>query len=263
MSRTTLDQILETTRSRLPELHARRVALERAASGASDRPSWAAAFRRPDVALIAEVKRRSPSAGDIHPALDPPVHASAYAEGGAAAVSVLTDGPYFGGSLADLEAVAGAVSIPVLRKDFILDELQLLEARAAGASAVLLIVRALDPRRLRALARAAHAMGLGTLIEIHTDVELRIALEAEPTTIGVNSRDLATFQIDPVAALRLVAHVPRDVPVVAESGIAGREDILRAAAAGADAVLVGTVLSRAADPAALVSTMVGVTRQGR
>ena len=263
MSRTTLDQILETTRSRLPALHASRGALEQAAAGAADPPSWGAAFRRPDVALIAEVKRRSPSAGDIHAALDPPVHAGAYARGGAAAVSVLTDGPYFGGSLADLEAVTRAVAIPVLRKDFILDELQLLEARAAGASAVLLIVRALDSARLRALARAAHAMGLGTLIEIHTDAELRIALEAEPTTIGVNSRDLATFTIDPVAALRLVAHVPGDVPVVAESGIASREDIMRAAAAGADAVLVGTVLSRAADPAALVSTMVGVTRRGR
>jgi indole-3-glycerol phosphate synthase len=263
VSRTTLDQILASTRARLPDLQARRRDLERAAAAAPAAPSWAGAFARPDVALIAEVKRRSPSAGAIHEGLDPPVHADAYARGGAAAVSVLTDGPYFGGSLDDLEAVTRAVSIPVLRKDFILDELQLLEARAAGASAVLLIVRALEPRRLAVLARTAHGMGLGTLIEIHTDAELEVALGAEPTTIGVNSRDLATFTIDAVAALRLVAHVPHDVPVVAESGIAGRDDVLRAAAAGADAVLVGTVLSQAADPAGLVRTLVGVTRRRR
>ncbi len=263
MSRTTLDEILASTRASLPDLRARRPALERAAAGVAEPPSWAAALRRPDVALIAEVKRRSPSAGVIHASLDPPVHAAEYARGGAAAVSVLTDGPFFGGSLADLEAVTRAISIPVLRKDFILDELQLVEARAAGASAVLLIVRALERSRLRALAQAAHGMGLATLVEVHTDAELEIALGAEPTTIGVNSRDLATFKIDSVAALRLVAHVPHDIPVVAESGITSRDDIRRAATAGADAVLVGTVLSQAADPAALVETMVGVIRQSR
>jgi indole-3-glycerol phosphate synthase len=260
---TTLDQILATTRARLPELRSRQAGLERRAAAAPDPPSWAHAFVRPDVAVVAEVKRRSPSAGVIHEELDPRAHASAYAAGGAAAVSVLTDEPFFGGSLTDLEAVRQAVSIPVLRKDFILDELQLLEARGAGASAVLLIVRALDAARLRSLARTAHAMGLGTLVEVHTDAELDVALGVEPTTVGVNSRDLATFKVDPVAALRLIAHVPREVPAVAESGITSRADVVRAAAAGADAVLVGTVLSQAADPTALVRTMVGVTRHGR
>ena len=247
----------------MPELRPRRAELERRAAAAPAPSSWGQAFARPDVALVAEVKRRSPSAGVIQADLDPRAHAVAYAAGGAAAISVLTDEPFFGGSLADLETVAASVSIPVLRKDFILDELQLVEARAAGASAVLLIVRALDPARLRELARAAHGMGLGTLVEVHTDVELGIALAAAPTTIGVNSRDLATFKVDPVAALRLVAHVPPETPAIAESGIHSRDDVVRAAAAGADAVLVGTVLSQAADPSALVGTLVGVERQGR
>lgn len=263
MTRTTLDEILATTRAGLPALRRRRTELERRASAAPAPPPWRSAFARPDVAVVAEVKRRSPSAGAIQEHLNPPLHAAAYAAGGAAAISVLTDAPYFGGSLADLEAVVDAVGIPVLRKDFILDELQLVEARGAGASAVLLIVRALEAGQLRALARAAHGMGLGTLVEVHTAVELEVALSAEPTAIGVNSRDLATFRVDPVAALRLIERVPGAVPAVAESGIAGHADVARAGAAGADAVLVGTVLSRAADPAALVRTLVGVRRQPR
>jgi indole-3-glycerol phosphate synthase len=263
VTRTTLDQILAATRARLPELWPRRAELERRAAAKPPPASWRLAFARRDVALVAEVKRRSPSAGVIQADLDPRAHAVAYATGGAAAISVLTDGPFFGGSLADLESVAGAVPIPVLRKDFILDELQLVEARAAGAGAVLLIVRALDSVRLRALARAAHGLGLGTLVEVHTEAELGTALAAEPTTIGVNSRDLATFKVDPVAALRLIAHVPRETPAIAESGILNRDDVLRAAGAGADAVLVGTVLSQAADPSVLVRTLVGVERRGR
>jgi indole-3-glycerol phosphate synthase len=263
MSRTTLDQILATTRGALPALRARRVDIERRAARAQTPPPWGAAFARGDVAVVAEVKRRSPSAGVIQGDLDPLAHAGAYAAGGAAAISVLTDATYFGGSLKDLERVARAVPIPVLRKDFILDELQVLEARAAGASAVLLIVRALAPTELRALARAARDLELGTLVEVHTDAELEQAVGAEPTVIGVNSRDLATFEIDATAALRLLGQVPAGVPAVAESGIGSRADVERAAAAGADAVLVGTLLSRAADPAALVRTLVGVPRQGR
>lgn len=263
MSRTTLVEILASTRSRLPALLARQREIEGAAARAPAPPPWRGAFAREDVGLVAEVKRRSPSAGAIQEDLDPRMHAAAYAAGGAAAVSVLTDAPFFGGSLADLETVSRAVSIPVLRKDFILDELQLLEARGAGASAVLLIVRALEAAQLRHLARAAHGMGLGTLVEVHTEAELDSALAADPAAIGVNSRDLATFQVDVVAALRLIAHVPRGIPAVAESGIASRDDVVRAAGAGADAVLVGTVLSRAADPAALVRTLVGVQRRAR
>ena len=263
MSRTTLEEILSSTRSALPGLRARRADIERRAAQAPQPPSWREAFQRTDVALIAEIKRRSPSAGVIQSELDPTTHAGAYAAGGAAAISVLTDQPFFGGSLADLETVVASVAIPVLRKDFILDELQLVEARAAGASAVLLIVRALDTPVLRALARAAHGMGLGTLVEVHTEGELEAALAAEPAAIGVNSRDLATFKVDAVGALRLIAHVPKEIPAIAESGIAGRDDVARASAAGADAVLVGTFLSQAADPQALVRTLVGVARRPR
>lgn len=219
--------------------------------------------RGASVAVVAEIKRRSPSAGAIREGLDPVAQGRAYAAGGAGAISVLTDGPYFGGSLGDLTAVSRAVRCPVLRKDFILDEVQLLEARAAGADAVLLIVRALPAPDLTRLAARAREMGLATLVEVHTDAELEIALTVQPSAIGVNSRDLATFTLDAAAALRLVARVPAGIPAVAESGIATREDVLRAAGAGADAVLVGTALSRAADPEQAVRALTGVPRRER
>jgi len=209
---------------------------------------------------VAEVKRRSPSQGAIRPDLDPAAHARAYARGGAVAVSVLTDEVHFGGSLDDLSQVAAAVALPVLRKDFIIDELQILEARAAGASAVLLIVRILTPERLGALAAAAAAHRLATLVEVHTAVELDAALAARPTAVGVNARDLATFAVDLRAAEGVVARVPADVPVVAESGIEGRGDVERLAAAGADFVLVGTSLARRSDPETAVRALMGVTR---
>lgn len=263
MAQTTLDLILATTRTTVAGLRPRRAELERLAQAAPPPLSFAAAFEGAAVGVVAEVKRRSPSAGAIREDLDPVAHAIAYARGGAVAISVLTDGPYFGGSLGDLAAVARAVPRPVLRKDFILDELQLFEARAHGASAVLLIARALPARRLRELAAAAHSLGLGTLVEVHTETEVEAALAVAPSAVGVNSRDLATFAVDSVAALRLIAHVPPGVPAIAESGIATRDDVLRAAAAGADAVLVGTAVARAADPAAAVALLVGVARQGR
>jgi len=151
----TLDQILTATRGRLPDLRARRAAVEREAAAAVRPPSLAAALRRSSVAVIAEVKRRSPSAGSIREDLDPAERAERYARHGAAAISVLTDGPFFGGSLDDLRAAVGRTSVPVLRKDFILDELQIVEARAAGAAAVLLIVRALSASRLAELLASA------------------------------------------------------------------------------------------------------------
>jgi indole-3-glycerol phosphate synthase len=179
------------------------------------------------------------------------------------AVSVLTDEAHFGGSLDDLSQVAAAVPLPVLRKDFILDETQILEARAAGASAVLLIVRVLTPERLHALAAAAASQGLATLVEVHTQAELDAALAVEPTVVGVNARDLATFTVDLRGAEVLVARVPRDVPVVAESGIEGRGDVERLAAAGADFVLVGTSLARRSDPETAVRALTGVGRVRR
>jgi len=257
--RPTLDAILAVTRTRVEALKARGAELERRAAAAPP----VRQFQEPTdaVGLIAEVKRRSPSQGDIRPDLDPVQHARAYVRGGAVAVSVLTDEAHFGGSLDDLERVAAAVPVPVLRKDFILDELQIMEARAAGASAILLIVRALAPDRLQALARAAAAWDLSTLIEVHSAAELEPALAAGPGAIGVNARDLATFAVDLRGAEAVIRDVPSTVAVVAESGIESRADVERVAAAGADFVLVGTSVARQRDPEHAVRALIGVQRQ--
>lgn len=259
----TLDQILTTTRGRLPELRERRAALERAAADAPRPPSLARALRRETVAVIAEVKRRSPSAGSIREDLDPADRAERYARAGAAAISVLTDGPFFGGSLDDLRAAVSRAPVPVLRKDFILDELQILEARGAGAAAVLLIVRALAPVRLAALHRFARELGLDALVEVHTPDELTRALDAGATVVGVNSRDLDTFRIDTAAAWQLLRAVPADRLAVAESGMATVADVTAAAHAGADAVLIGTALSASADAEALLDRLSLVARHAR
>ena len=260
---TTLTEILETTRAGLGALRARTPALERAAAASPAPPAFRAAFTPERVALVAEVKRRSPSAGAIREDLDPADRAERYVRHGAAAVSVLTDGPFFGGSIADLEAVVARVRVPVLRKDFILEEAQILEARAAGAAAVLLIVRALPPARLSALLRFAGGVGLAALVEVHSAAELAVALAAGADIVGVNSRDLDTFRIDVAAAWALLASVPADRVAIAESGMATMADVERAAAAGADAVLVGTALSAADDPAAQVAAFAGIRRLGR
>ena len=258
-----LGQILDTTRRSLPALTARRKELERAAAAMPAPLDFVATFERPTLSLIAEVKRRSPSAGSINESLDPVGRAVSYVEAGATAISVLTDGPFFGGSLEDLRSVSAAVAVPVLRKDFILVEEQLLEARGAGAAAVLLIVRALGAERLASLASTARDLALGTLVEVHTAAELDVALNAGAAVIGVNSRDLDTFRIDIDDAWRLLARVPADRVAVAESGMATLADAERAAAAGADAVLVGTALSSAPEPGTLAAGIVGIVRRGR
>ena len=257
-----LEQILRSTRGSLDTLHARRATLERDVATSRVPPSFRAALRKDTVAVIAEVKRRSPSAGAIREDLDPAERAALYAEHGAAAISVLTDGPYFGGSIQDLRAAALRSSVPVLRKDFILDEVQILEARAAGAAAVLLIVRALGSR-LQPLLSYAADLRLDALVEVHTAEELNTALEAGASIIGVNSRDLDTFEIDMESAWKIVAAVPAECVAVAESGMAGLEDVRRAAAAGADAVLIGTALSAAASPEGLLQELTRVVRRGR
>jgi indole-3-glycerol phosphate synthase len=262
-----LDQILGAARARLPTVRARRTALERAAAEAPAPPSLREAFRealaRERVALMAEVKRRSPSAGMIRADLDPVARAELYARQGAAAISVLTEEVFFGGSIADLEAVAGRVRVPVLRKDFILDEVQILEARAAGAAAVLLIARALPEDRLRQLLRASQDAALDALVEVHSRAELEAALAAGAAIVGVNSRDLDTFRVDVAAAWELLALVPSGCLAVAESGMASAEDVERAAAAGADGVLMGTALSAASDASGLVAACARVRRHGR
>jgi indole-3-glycerol phosphate synthase len=215
------------------------------------------------VGVIAEVKRRSPSAGFLRTNLDPVGHARAYAAGGAIGISVLTETAHFGGTLEDLSRVAEAVALPVLRKDFIVDESQLLEARAAGAAAVLLIVRALRPERLQALAGEARALGLAALMEAHTATELETALGVGATLVGINNRDLDSFNIDLGTCERLLPRVPPGVIAVAESGIETPDDVRRMAAAGADHVLVGTAVTRLDEPEAAVRALTGVARRPR
>jgi len=263
MTGASLDSILSFTRERVAALRHRVRELERGAAGVRSPRPFDPALQGTSIGVIAEVKRRSPSAGDIREDLDPVVIAQAYVAGGAVALSVLTDERHFGGSLQDLERITRAVPVPALRKDFILDELQLLEARAAGASAVLLIARILGPDRLAALSREAHGMELGVLVEVHSLPELDPALAVRPTALGVNSRDLDTFAVDAGIFESLLPLVPRDVPAVGESGIETRADVERVAAAGADLVLVGTSVARAADPAAAVRALIGVPRRGR
>ena len=258
-----LDQILASTRRTLPDLQARRGDVERAAARIAAPPSLAAALRSGRVAVIAEVKRRSPSAGSIREDLDPADRAESYARHGAAAISVLTDTPFFGGSVDDLRLAAARVPVPVIRKDFILDELQIVEARGAGAAAVLLIVRALAPARLQALLRSARASGLEALVEVHTREEVDRALEAGAEILGVNSRDLDTFRIDTAAAWRILGAIPPARIAVAESGMATVGDVDTAAAAGADAVLIGTALSASPDPDRLLDDLTRVPRRGR
>jgi indole-3-glycerol phosphate synthase len=258
-----LDQILATTRSGLADLAGRSDTLAREASAAPQPPSLEAALKRPTVAVVAEVKRRSPSAGVICNDLDPAERAALYAARGAAAISVLTDAPFFGGSVGDLRSAAARVPVPVLRKDFILDELQIVEARAAGAAAVLLIVRALPRERLAALLGAAAGQGLDALVEIHTAAEQDAALDAEARIIGVNSRDLDTFRIDTDSAWELLRRVPADRVAVAESGMTSLDDVVRARDRGADAVLIGSALSAAPDPGAVLDQLSAVPRRGR
>lgn len=211
----------------------------------------------PGAALIAEIKRSSPSAGGINQGVAVGEQARAYAAGGAAALSVLTDGPFFGGSLAHLHEARAAVDLPVLRKDFIIDEVQVYEARAAGADAVLLIVAALEPARLAELYGLAREQGLTALIEVHGEDELAPALALHPPLLGINNRDLKTLAVSLDTCLRLRPLVPAGVTVVAESGIETPQDVARLYAGGLRAFLVGSALMRSPDPRAMVAALVG------
>lgn len=254
----------------LAETHERVRCLGEAAQDVYDRasitdspPPFAPALGGPTVAVIAEIKRRSPSKGAIRPGIAPESQARAYQSGGAAAVSVLTEPAHFAGSLSDLAAARRGTSLPLLRKDFIIDPLQIAEARAGGASAVLLIARALSPEQLPDLVAAATAHGIEALVEVRSERELDRALALPVTVIGVNSRDLETLEVDPTTCARLIPLIPADRIAVAESGIATGRDVATHAHAGADAVLVGSVLSASPDPAALVRQLAAVPRMGR
>lgn len=221
---------------------------------------FAHALSGPGSAVIAEVKRRSPSRGPLVPNLDPAACATSYETGGAAALSVLTDGAFFGGSSADLRAARAACELPVLRKDFTVCPADCLAARAMGADAVLLIVAALDQELLESLLALAGELGMDALVECHDRSEVGRAVDAGATIIGVNQRDLVTFAVDPGRAAALRDAIPPGVLAVAESGIAGPDDVARLAAAGYDAVLVGEALVVAEDRAAAVGALVGAGR---
>lgn len=233
------------------------------ARAAVTRPDFVAALRGEHVKVIAEVKRRSPSRGEINTRLHSASRAVEYEHGGAAAISVLTEPTHFGGSEQDLRDVSAAVRLPILRKDFIIDEAQIIEARALGASAVLLIARALPPDELRGLAEAARHWHVEPLIEVRNEQELDAALAAGARAVGVNNRNLETLDVDPGVVDRLLPAVPADIVAIAESGMGTRSDVERAAASGADAVLVGSALSVAPDAATAVRMLATVQRRGR
>lgn len=223
------------------------------------RDFFAALAAGPPIRLIAEIKRASPSAGTIRTDVDPLAIAATYQQHGASCLSVLTDEPFFGGRLADLEAVRASVRIPCLRKDFILDSYQVFEARAAGADAVLLIAECLDDCRLRSLHQEIVALGMTPLVEIYDPENLQRVFDAGATLIGVNNRDLRTFKTDLDHTLRLRDRVPDECVLVAESGIRTRADVARLEAAGVDAILVGEALMASADIGAAVDTLLGRT----
>jgi indole-3-glycerol phosphate synthase len=264
LSENILDRIVEVKRSEVRALSGRASELSSRARDAAPARGFAAALRRPgEVRLLAEVKRRSPSAGEIRPGADPADVAMSYERGGAAALSVLTDRQFFGGELGFLARVRAAVALPLLRKDFVIDPLQVHEARAAGADAILLIARILSDTQLSELHGLARELGMDALVEVHTAGEMERALDAGCTLAGVNNRDLATFVTDLGLSIRLAPNVPDGVTLVAESGIRTAADVDRLGAAGFDAILVGESLMRQPDLEAAASALVGRPRQPR
>jgi indole-3-glycerol phosphate synthase len=265
---TVLDEILATKRDEVTMLHRPQVRdlLRTHALEAPPARDFIAALRPAPgtLGVVAEIKRRSPSKGELAPDLDPALTAKAYAAGGASCLSVLTDRVYFGGAVDDLHAARGACELPVLRKDFTIDEIQVYEARAIGADALLLIAAALpDDALLRDLHDLAIGLGLAVLVESHDDAELERALSVGARVVGVNARDLGTFAEDLTVGERLAERVPADVVAIAESAIRSVDDARRMAEAGFDAVLVGEMLVRAADPTAAVRGLAAVARSPR
>jgi indole-3-glycerol phosphate synthase len=263
---TILDQIVATKRRELAAAKAARpeTDLRRAIESAPPaRDFFAALATGGSIRLIAEFKRASPSAGVIRAGGDPLAIAVSYERHGASCISVLTDGPYFQGSLSDLECVRGGIKIPVLRKDFIVDSYQLLEARASGADAVLLIAECLDDCALRSLHNGAIELGMTPLVELYDPENLQRVLDAGATLVGVNNRDLRTFRTDLDHVLRLGELVPDACVLVAESGIRTRQDVLRLEAAGVDAILVGESLMVRPDVGAAVDELLGRPRAGQ
>ncbi len=255
----TLERIVDSTRR---EVEQRRAAvplalLERELTGRGEDRPFTEALVHPGISVIAEHKRRSPSAGAIRDGATVADVVGAYERAGAAALSILTEGPHFGGSLEDLREARSASSLPILRKDFVVDHYQVFESAAVGADAILLIVAALDPRELARLHAEALALDLDVLVEVHDEQELEVALELDADVIGINNRDLTDFSIDLQRTFELLSDVPAGKTVVSESGIATREQLDELERVGVDAVLVGEALMRADDLEAACRTLTG------
>jgi indole-3-glycerol phosphate synthase len=251
-----LQPIIDSTRARVEVLLHDRGTIEAVAADAAPAGDFIGALRSPGLGVIAEIKRRSPSAGPIAPDLDPVELSRAYSRGGAVAISVLTEPEHFDGSITDLRRVAAESALPVLRKDFILDPIQLDEGRGAGADAVLLIAGILEAETLEDLIARAGELGMAALVEAHNEDEVRRALDAGASIVGINNRDLATFQVDLGTAERLRNLIPAGVVSVAESGIRDIADVTRMRDSGFDAVLVGQALAEADDAADFLSLLV-------
>jgi len=254
-----LDELVDAARQTVRE-RSRAVPIEdlraRLEARAEDRP-FKEALVRPGVSVICEFKRRSPSAGEIRPGAEVPEMVGAYERGGAAALSVLTEDSGFGGSLKDLLAARAGSGLPILRKDFIVDPYQLLEAAVFGADAVLLIVSALEPHRLAELYDEAQSLDLDTLVEVHNEDDLETALELDADVIGINNRNLRDMKVDIATTEELITDVPAGKTVVAESGYSSREQIDELERIGVDAVLIGESLMRAEDPEQAVRDLCG------
>ncbi|MFN8046048.1 MAG: indole-3-glycerol phosphate synthase TrpC [Dermatophilaceae bacterium] len=261
---TVLDTIIDGVRLDLAARRARTslADLERVVGSAAPAKDAFAALSAPGLALVAEVKRASPSKGALATIADPAALAAEYAAGGASAISVLTEERRFGGSLADLDAVRARVDVPVLRKDFMVEPYQLWEARAHGADLILLIVAALDDRTLGDLLRLTGELGMTALVEVHDEVETQRAVDAGAAVVGVNARNLKTLEVHPETFSRLVPLIPPGIVRVAESGIRGPEDAAAYAGQGADAILVGEALVTGADPVEAARAMIVAGRQG-
>jgi indole-3-glycerol phosphate synthase len=253
---TYLDRILERHRAvAAADTRSLDDLLSDAAKSAPARGFRAALSASESLAVISEIKRRSPSKGDLNPDLDPALMAKTYEAGGATCLSVLTDAEFFGGSVADLQTARAACALPVLRKDFTVSPFDVADARLMGADCVLLIAAAMRPCMLADLNALAVDLGLDVLVEIHDEAELEAALGAEATMIGVNQRDLYTFEVDHARALRMAKQIPDGVVKVAESGVRDAEDARSLRDAGYDAILVGETLVTAADPRTTIESL--------
>ena len=252
-----LERILDATKDRVADLRTRRAAVMEKAEAAASPPSFEHALTRPGLAVIAEIKRRSPSRGDLDMDLNAVEQARRYAAGGAAALSVLTEPVFFAGHPDDLVAARATTGLPILRKDFVIESLQIWEARAMGASAVLLIAAALTPNELAALIDDAGRAGIGSMVEVHTTEEAKLSLDLGARIIGVNNRDLSSFEVDLTTAEEIAPFLSDAAVTVAESGIFSGSDAGRMRDAGYDAVLVGEALVRSSDPSALIKELAG------